>query len=138
MDSLRNGNGDVSPRLAVLLLLLTRDRSPQHTVLSTVPLFAADALRGAMTKLSDLSFDEIVDDFKVATQFVLNCRAGKLKSFTLEDVQKLFDTTEGTIAEQIRLLERLGFLERIVQQSGSAPKSVFKIPILYTRSWDYA
>ena len=110
IDSLRNGNGDISPRLAVLLLHLTREQSTrQEDVVSTLPLFSAEAVGKAMTKLSDLSFSEVVNDFKVAPSFVLNCRAGKLDSFALREVEKLFDEAEGKISEQVRLLERLGF-----------------------------
>jgi hypothetical protein len=91
-----------------------------------------------MTKLSDLSFSEVVNDFKVAPSFVLNCRAGKLDRFALREVENLFDGGEGKISEQIRLLERLGFLERVVEESGSGVKSLFQIPKLYTRCWDHA
>ena len=139
IDSLRNGNGDVSPRLAVLLLHLTRELSARpEDVVSTLPLFSADAVRKAMTKLSDLSFSEIVNDFKVAHSFVLNCRAGKLDSFALHEVEKLFDGAEGKISDQVRLLERLGFLERVVQETGSGAKSLFRIPKLYTRCWNHS
>ena len=71
-----------------------------------------------MTKLSDLSFSEVVNDFKVAPTFVLNCRAGKLTSFSLSEVEQLFDGAEGKTSDQVRLLERLGFLERVVEQRG--------------------
>jgi hypothetical protein len=139
IDSLRNGNGDVSPRLAVLLLHLSRDLSARpEDIVSTLPLFSAEAAGKAMTKLSDLSFWEVVNDFKVATSFVSNLRAGKLDSFTLHDVEKLFDEAEGKISDQVRLLERLGFLERVVQVSGSSAESLFRIPRLYTRCWDHA
>ena len=139
IDSLSNGNGDISPRLAVLLLYLTRELSARpEDVVSTLPLFTAEAVGRAMTKLSDLSYSEIVDDFKVATSFVLNIRAGKLDSFDLHKVEKLFNEAEGNISEQVRLLERLGFLERVVQETGSGAKSLFRIPKLYTRCWDYA
>jgi hypothetical protein len=139
IDSLRNGNGDVSPRLAVLLLHLTRELSARpEDVVSTLPLFSAEAVRKAMMKLSDLSFSEVVNDFKVAPSFVLNCRVGKLDSFALREVEKLFDEAEGKISEQVRLLERLGFLERVVRESGSGVSSLFRIPKLYTRCWDHA
>ena len=139
VDSVRNGNGDVSPRLAVLLLHLTRDLSTNpEAVVSTLPLFSAEAVRGAMTKLSELSYSEVVNDFKVATTFVLNCRAGKLDIFALSDVEALFDDAEGTVSEQVRLLERLGFLERIVIEDDSGTKPCFRVPKLYTRCWDYA
>ncbi len=92
-----------------------------------------------MTKVSELSFSEVVNDFKVAPSFVLSIRAGKLDSFDLHKVEELFDEAEGKISEQIRLLERLGFLERVVvQESDSGAKPLFRIPKLYTRCWDYA
>jgi hypothetical protein len=139
VDSLRNGNGDISPRLAVLLLHLTQEHSAQSgDPVAAVPLFTADAVQRAMTKLSDLSFSEVVNDFKVAPTFVLNCRAGKLTSFTLENVKHLFEAAEGKTGDQVRLLERLGFLERVVEQRGAETTSLFRIPRLYTRCWDYA
>lgn len=136
-DSLRNGNGDVSPRLAVLLLHLVREHSahPEAPVL-TLPLFSAEAISKAMTKLSDLSFSEVVNDFKVAPTFVLNCRAGKLESFTLDEVRNLFDENDGKIGDQVRILERLGFLERVVRIGNSGTESLFQIPKLYTRCWN--
>ncbi|WP_369776572.1 hypothetical protein [Streptomyces sp. R33] len=139
VDSLRNGNGDISPRLAVLLLHLARDHSPRPDApVTALPLFTADTVQRAMTKLSDLSFYEVANDFKVAQTFVLNCRAGKLTNFTLSEVQQLFEGTEGKIGDQVRLLERLGFLERVVEQRGTQTRSTFRIPRLYTRCWDYA
>lgn len=139
IDSVRNGNGDVSPRLAILLLHLTRDFSPRtEEAVATLPLFSPEAVRQAMTKLSDLSYSEVVNDFKVATSFVLNCRAGKLESFALSDVEDLFDHAEGTVSEQVRLLERLGFLERVVLEEDSETKSLFRVPKLYTRCWEHA
>jgi hypothetical protein len=139
VDSVRNGNGDISPRLAVLLLHLTRERSARlDDLVSAIPLFSADAVQRAMTKLSDLSFSEVVNDFKVAPTFVLNCRAGKLTRFSLSDVEQLFDDADGKTSDQVRLLERLGFLERVVEQRGDQTKSLFQIPRLYTRCFDYA
>lgn len=136
LESLRNGNGDVSPRHAVLLLHLTRDLAEDAEAhVSSFPLFSAESVTRAMTKLSDLSFSEIVNDFKVAPTFVRNCRAGKRDRFALRDVQTLFDEADGTIADQVGLLERLGFLERVVQESSSGPEAVFRIPDLYTRCW---
>jgi hypothetical protein len=139
IDSLRNGNGDVSPRLAVLLLYLARERAARpEAVVSTLPLFSATEAGEAMTKLSDLSFSEVVNDFKVAPSFVQNCRAGKLETFAMSDVRELFDQAEGKISDQVRLLERLGFLERIVQERAGVPTSLFRIPRLYSRCFDYA
>ena len=139
IDSLRNGNGDISPRLAILLLYISRDLSANlEHVVSTLPLFSAEAVGKAMTKLSDLSFLEVVNDFKVAPSFVLNCRAGKLYDFSMHEVENLFNEAEGKISDQVRLLERLGFLERVVQKGGSGAKSLFRIPKLYTRCWDHS
>jgi hypothetical protein len=58
-------------------------------------------------------------------------------SFTRTEVEHLFDSAEGKIGEQIGLLERLGFLERVVEQGGTQMTSMFRIPPLYTRCWDY-
>jgi len=107
------------------------------------PVFSAAEAGQAMTRLSDLSFGEVVNDFKVAPSFVQNCRAGKLDTFTLADVRDLFDEDEGKVSDQIRLLERLGFLERVVRERRDADgdavlESMFRIPRLYTRCWDYA
>jgi hypothetical protein len=143
IESLRNGNGDISPRLAVLLLYLARQRAARpDAVVSALPLFTAVEAGEAMTKLSDLSFSEVVNDFKVGPSFVQNCRAGKLEMFALDDVRDLFDEAEGKISDQVRLLERLGFLERIVRQrsteTGTVRESLFRIPRLYTRCWGHA
>lgn len=136
VDELRNGNGDISPRLAVLLLHLTRDLSARsEDVVRTLPLFTANALSRAMTKLSELSYSEVVNDFKVASGFVMNCRAAKLDSFTLDEVIGLFDEADGPLSEQVRTLERLGFLERVIETAGAGLKSLFRVPRLYTRCW---
>lgn len=136
IDSLKNGNGDVSPRSAVLLLHLAREKSPRLDArVATLPLFSEEAAGRAMTRLSELSASEVVDDFKVACTFVRNCRAGKLEKFSLADVESLFDPKEGAISAQVAMLERLGFLTRIVVQDGSEAKSLFTIPKLYTRCW---
>jgi hypothetical protein len=67
---------------------------------------------------------------------VLNCRAGRLDAFTTNSVANLFDESEGTRSEQVRLLERLGFLERVVHTTDTGVESSFRIPKLYTRCWD--
>jgi hypothetical protein len=140
IDSLRNGNGGVSPRLAVLLLYLARQHAARpDAMVSALPLFSAFEAGVAMTRLSELSYEEVVNDFKVAPSFVQNCRAGKLGTFALDDVRDLFDEADGKLSEQVRLLERLGFLERVVRQrqteTGSVRESLFHIPRLYTRCW---
>ncbi|MFC3736837.1 P-loop ATPase, Sll1717 family [Paractinoplanes deccanensis] len=136
-DSVRNGNGDVSPRLAVLLLYLAREYAarPREKVTS-LPLFSAAAISRAMTEVSELSFSEVVNDFKVASSFVLNCRAGKRTLFSLAEVEGLFEPSEGPVSEQVRLLERLGFLERVVRDTGDGARSMFRVPELYTRCWE--
>jgi hypothetical protein len=143
IDSLRNGNGDVSPRLAVLLLYFAQEHAARpHALVSTLPLFSDAEVGQAMTRVSDLSFSEVVNDFKVAPSFVQNCRAAKLETFSLKEVRELFDEAEGKVSEQVRLLERLGFLERIVVERGSGAdtvrESMFRIPRVYTRCWGYA
>ncbi|MEW9522176.1 hypothetical protein [Streptomyces tubercidicus] len=80
----------------------------------------------------------MVNDFKVAPTFGLYSRAGKLTSFTLSEVEELFEEIEGKVADQVRLLDRLGFLERVLEQEGTHTRSSFRIPRLYTRCWDYA
>jgi hypothetical protein len=137
VTSLRNGNGVISPRLAVLLLHLARDAADKSEAMTrALPLFSASTLATAMTRLSDLSFDEVINDFKVASTFVRNIRAGRLDTFTADSVATLFDESEGTRSEQIHLLERLGFLERIVLTTDTGLTSSFRIPPLYTRCWD--
>jgi NACHT domain len=137
IDSLRNGNGDVSPRAAVLLLYLIREHSAKpDEIVNKLPIFSVEGVTTAMTKLSELSFSEVVNDFKVAQSFVLNCRAAKISRFVLDDVETLFDEAEGKRSEQVRLLERLGFLERTVEVGADGARSTFRIPKLYTRCWD--
>jgi hypothetical protein len=137
IDALRNG--DVSPRLAVLLLHLARMRADEtESTISRLPVFSASTLGTAMTQLSELSFTEVITDFKVTPSFVLNCRAGRLDTFRLDEVANLFDEAEGSISVQVRLLERLGFLERVVHTTEADAESLFRVPKLYTRCWDYA
>lgn len=138
ITSLSNGNGDISPRLAVLLLQLAKDLTDKsEAVATTLPIFSATTLSAAMTRLSELSFNEVTNDFKVASTFVLNCRAARRADFTPDAVAGLFDEAEGTRSEQLRLLERLGFLERVVRVTDTGVESSFRIPALYTRCWDY-
>ena len=134
---MENGNGDVSPRQLILLLILA-SQSPagQQSELKGVPVIPAQALRWGMDQLSELSFKEIVDDFRVAPTFVANCRAGRISSFGLKQVESLFNKDEGPLSIQLDLLERLGFLERVVVQGESGQKSAeFRVPKLFTRGW---
>ena len=111
VESLANGNGDISPRSAVLLLHLAREKSSDsHAPVLTLPPFSADEAMRAMTRLSELSLSEVVDDFKVACAFVRNCKAAKLETFVLAEVESLFDPNEGLVTAQVAMLETLGFL----------------------------
>ena len=139
IESVRNGNGKLSARLAILLLHLTCELSTtQRSDVVTLPIFSDLALQSAMTKLSNLSYDEVVNDFKIAGAFVLNCRAAKLREFVLKDVTNLFDDADGPTNEQLLMLERLGFLERVVLRDPPNSPPIYRIPKLYTRCWDYA
>jgi hypothetical protein len=140
IDSLRNGNGDVPPRLAVLLLRLAQERAARpEAEVSTLPLFSEAEAGEAMTRLSDLSFSEVVSDFKVAPSFVQNCRTAKLETFTHAEVRGMFVDDEGNLEDQVRMLQRLGFLECRIQErpidTGVVGEPVFRIPRLYTRCW---
>lgn len=136
-ESMENGNGDISPRQLILLLVLTVQSSAAHGFrVENFPVFPASALQSAMDQLSELSFKELVDDFRVARTFLLNCRAGKIDSFDLDRVKDLFSEEDGPISIQIDLLERLGFLERVVVQSSDGRQSTeFRVPKLFTRCW---
>ncbi len=134
---MENGNGDVSPRQLVLLLILAA-QSPvaQEAKMSRLPIFPSAALQWGMDQLSELSFKELVDDFRVAPTFLANCRAGRMTSFELAKVESLFSKDEGSISVQLERLERLGFLERVVLQSPNGTKtSQFEVPKLFTRGW---
>jgi hypothetical protein len=136
-ESMENGNGDVSPRQLILLLILTT-QSPmaQQARLDRLPILPSGALQWGMGQLSELSFKELVDDFRVAPTFLANCRAGRISSFELAQVESLFGKDEGSISVQVERLERLGFLERIVVQTSEGEQSSeFRVPKLFTRSW---
>lgn len=102
-----------------------------------LPIFPVAALQWGMDQLSELSFKELVDDFRVAPTFLANCRAGRVTSFELAKVEPLFGKDEGSISVQVERLERLGFLERIVLQNPDGTKSTqFEVPKLFTRGWN--
>jgi hypothetical protein len=90
-----------------------------------------------MDQLSEFSFKELIDDFRVARVFLGNCRAGKIDGFKLEEVTALFGADDGPISLQIHQLERLGFLERVVieNQSSGAQSGEFRVPPIFTRCW---
>jgi hypothetical protein len=135
---MENGNGDVSPRQIILLLILAA-QSPEakQAKMNRLPIFPLAALQWGMDRLSELSFKELVDDFRVAPTFLANCRAGRVASFELAEVEPLFSKDEGPISMQVERLERLGFLERIVMKSSGGTKSTqFEVPKLFTRGWN--
>jgi hypothetical protein len=136
---LSNANDRVSPRQVILFLNLARDsaasRVPGDGRRSIVPLLNERNVRDAMTRLSELSYEEVLSDFRVATGFVRSCRAGNIRDFNLQEVQPLFDLKEGSVAEQIERLERLGFLGRSVLRRDNELVSRFSIPPLFTRCW---
>ncbi len=78
----------------------------------------------------------MISDFRAATAFVRNCRAGKIVEFELEKVQTLFDTAEGSVVLQLERLERLGFLTRTIVREGDSLSPRFRIPRLFTRCWE--
>jgi energy-coupling factor transporter ATP-binding protein EcfA2/Cdc6-like AAA superfamily ATPase len=132
---LQNGHGHVSARQIVSFLNESRDSSVGSSQRSATPLFTTANVTEAMTRLSKSSYGEVLDDYRVATQFVRNCRAGQVRDFALSEVTGLFGASEGTIAEQVEQLERVGFLERYTTESAGAISHRFRIPVLYTRWW---
>lgn len=138
INNMKNGNERVSPRQVILFLLLLKDLlAPLDITGEPFPIFKGESLKKAISKLSELSYDEVLNDFRVSPTFIRNLRAGKVKEFTLKQVEDLFSKEEGSIAQQIELLEKIGFLRRVVytdEEKGYVPK--FRIPELYTRCWD--
>jgi hypothetical protein len=135
-EQLANGKGRISPRQIILLLLLAQEESVKTGVERLCPLFDEGAVRRAMTRLSELSYGEVVSDYRLSTTFVKNCRAGKLREFAVKQVEGLFDLEDGSVAAQTELLERLGFLKRVIVQTPDGPESRFRIPQLFTRCWE--
>lgn len=136
-SSLANGNGDINPRQILLLLFLAKKYQSEVKISrNAIPIFGESALIAAMRELSELSYKEIRDDFRVAKTFLANCRAGRLEQFEISDIEGLFDKDDGTIGDQVHQLERLGFLERVLTQSeGDVLTQKFLVPKLYTLGW---
>ena len=136
--SIRNGRGRISPRQIVLFLNSARDMATrsQQTRSISFPVFSSSAVQSAMTKLSELSYDEFISDFRIATALVRNLRAGRILKFNLNDVTSLIDLSEGNLTKQIELLERLGYLRRVVERDNKESFiTFFEIPELFTRCW---
>ncbi len=135
---MRNGKNHISPRQIILFLVILKDiliNSPMDSL--QVPIFSDADVKQAVSHLSELSYEEVLSDFRVSPTFVRNCRSGKVSEFSLDDKAKgLFSDNEGAIISQIDLLEKLGILERIVKiDSEKGFVSMFKFPDLYTRCW---
>lgn len=135
-ENLKNGKDQIAPRQIILFLNLTKDIACKDASRRRIPLFSEKEVADAMTKLSELSYQEVISDFRAATAFVRNCRAGKIVEFELEKVQTLFDPAEGSVVLQLEQLERLGFLTRIIVQEGDSLLPRFRIPRLFTRCWE--
>lgn len=135
-ENLKNGKDQVAPRQIILFLNLTKDNAKNDAGRRRIPLFREKEVADAMTSISELSYQEVITDFRVATEFVRNCRAGKVVEFELEKVQTLFEIAEGSVALQIERLERLGFLTRIIVREGNSLLPRFRIPRLFTRCWE--
>jgi len=130
--STRDGRGRVSPRQVVLfLLLVTREAQEVSVSRSSIPVFSEQETAAAMDNLSELAFDEVRDDFRIARAFIANLRARKLDQFEECTVTNVFDEADGSKSEQLDLLERLGFVKRVARGEQTA----FRVPRLFTRCW---
>jgi hypothetical protein len=136
---MRNGKNHISPRQVILFLIILKDILINSSMSSrTIPVFNDIDVKQAITRLSELSYDEVISDFRVASTFIRNCRAGKISEFNQDEVRNLFSKKEGTMNSQLDLLEKLGIIERVVKNdSGKGLISKFKFPDLYTRCWFY-
>jgi AAA ATPase domain len=135
-DNLKNGKNHIAPRQIILFLNITRDKAKEDPKRRRIPLFSEKEVADAMTRVSELSYEEVISDFRAATAFVRNCRAGKIVEFELEKVQTLFDEEEGPVVLQVERLERLGFLARTIVKEGDSLLPRFRIPRLFTRFWE--
>jgi AAA ATPase-like protein len=135
-DNLKNGKNHIAPRQIILFLNITRDKAKDDQKRRRIPLFSEKEVADAMTRVSELSYEEVISDFRAATVFVRNCRAGKIVEFELEKVEALFDEREGSVVLQLERLERLGFLVRTIVKEGDSLVPRFRIPRLFTRFWE--
>jgi GTPase SAR1 family protein len=137
-SSLANGNDSINPRQVLLLLVLAAKfegiRMSVDGRFSS--LFSESALVAAMQELSELSFKELVDDFRVGRTFLANCRAGRIESLSVDDAEALCADEDGPTSRQLHQLERLGFLERVlVRGDDGSKRPELRIPKLFTRGW---
>jgi predicted ATPase len=134
-ESLRNARGDVAPRQIILFLNFLKQRARGER--RRIPIFSEAELVAAMRDVSESAFEEVVNDFRVAVNFVRNCKSGEISVFRTKDVEKLFDTSDGPINAQIDLLERLGFIGREVVSDNGVAVPQFSVPRLYSRCWSF-
>jgi len=135
-EYLTNGRGRIAPRQVILFLNAAKEETTRSAAQSAIPVFDTTSISEAMTRLSELCYDEVISDFRVATSLVRSCRAGRLSRFRLEEVSPLADTSEGSVSQQVELLERLGFIHRVVAPDEAGElRTWFEIPGLYTRCW---
>ena len=132
-EGLKNAHDRVTPRQIVLFLNVLRSRALRPC--TAVPIFSEGDVSDAMTELSELSYQEVLNDFRVATVLIRNCRAGGIRQFGIDDVKTLIDEGEGTAALQCERLERLGVLDRLVVEEADRLVPRFRLPVLYTRCW---
>jgi hypothetical protein len=93
---LKNGNAQISPRQIILFLLLLKDQIiASEPAGEPFPIFKSDSVKKAMSKLSELSYGEVLSDFRVSPTLIRNLRAGKIKEFTFDEVQSLLAIEEG-------------------------------------------
>src|SRR5262249_16432391 len=77
-DGLRNGKNHIAPRQIILFLNVAKEQARGEPTRRRIPLFSENEVADAMTRVSELSYEEVISDFRAATGFVRNCRAGKI------------------------------------------------------------
>jgi hypothetical protein len=103
---------------------------------SPLPVFEEHHVQRALDFISKLSFDELLDDFRIGRTLLRNSRAGNIVKMSLEQAKAIASAEDGDVNEQLTRLERLGVLERVVgaEKDGKFEPS-FQFPPLYTRCW---
>lgn len=133
---LSDGQGRITPRRIMLLLLFAKEEALRtRSLCESFPVFIEGELSAAMTRTSELSYEEVINDFRVAPNFVRNAREYGLGRFTLMEVRDLFGADDGPVSSQVEWLERLGFLQRFVEDGRDGVTWSFRIPELFTRHW---
>jgi len=135
MDGLTTGNKRVSPRQIVLFMNLLKEEAKGGGDARRIPLYSESQVLAALIELSRLSYNEVIDDFKVATVLVQNCKAQNLDRIKFTDVARLSDPDQGTPAAQVDQLRRLGFFEHAVGEDEGELVSELQVAALYRRFW---